>query len=179
MDEYFKRTGYDVASWIHARNRLPSSTKLTSFLQYIVDKPVQIAYLNVAAMNQPLNFKLLCDFIQQKNVWAINLGECEFNGWQCAELIRSVQQSNICFMFVDIIFVGMGTVSILKSIIRQHRQKKLSPPWLLGENRIQNCIIMQCTKMWWNPSSVGRNKDWISASKFESSREVGELKSQF
>ena len=163
MNAYFTRTDCNVVSWIHAKNRLPYSVTLTDFLRCIIDKPVQIAYLNVSAMNNPINFKLLCDFIQNKKVWAINLGECEFNKQQCQDLIKSIQNSNICFMFVDVIFVGTSTVTRLKSVIREHRDAMISPPWLFGNDMKQNLITMQCKKMWWNATSTGRNKIWISS----------------
>ena len=161
IHEYFETYGCAVLSWTHMKLRCVNES-LASVLLYVAanEIDVQILYANDCRVAKKEAFHHLLSVIQQRRVWAINLGEVEFSPEQCNSLTKALLNSAVAFMFVDAIFVGSGHVRVWKGIIRKRRQNTTTARWLLSNDTTQNRIIYRCKNMWWSPLSLGRNKNF-------------------
>lgn len=156
LNEYIESYQSDVVHWAHVKTRV--KIKLDDFLLQLKRYNVQILYANTEELEKDTSFRYLCELLENKTIWAVNLGEVRFSEKQCSQLTETVKNSNICFMFVDAILVGKEVVRRLKDIIRERRRKTEYAPWIFSNDEHQNFVISQCKNMWFGPSSLGRNK---------------------
>lgn len=158
IHEYFETYGCAVLSWAHMKLRCNQSLENVLLYVFANEIDVQILYANDCRVAKTKAFNHLLSVIQQRRVWAINLGEVEFSPEQCNSLTKALHNSAVAFMFVDAILVGSGHVRVWKNIIRKRRQNTMTARWLLSSNTTQNEIIYRCKNMWWSPLALGRNK---------------------
>jgi hypothetical protein len=128
------------------------------FLAHLCDKNVkQVLYLQglLPLIQNDDAFAALLNLISfTPRLWALNLGELSFSPNQQADLLKSVQNSNIAFMFVDKLSgptKGKFTQALLKN-----RTKDDNRLWLFEHGDRQT--IMACELMWANPKHHRRNK---------------------
>jgi hypothetical protein len=128
------------------------------FLAHLCDKNVkQVLYLQglLPLVRNDDAFAALLNLIAfTPRLWALNLGELSFSPNQQAELLESVQNSNIAFMFVD--KVSGPTKHKFTQALIKNRMKDDNRLWLFEHGDRQT--IMACELMWANPKHHSRNK---------------------
>ena len=143
IDRYFERhpASLHIFRWAHARQYLSTPSEhrglCASLLALRAREAPQILYANTEAITDDSAFPVLCDLLRAGKTWAVNLGEARFSSLQCAELHRTILNSQVAFMYVERNFVGQDTVRLLKDAIRDRRRsiKAGEPaPWLLSHD---------------------------------------------
>jgi hypothetical protein len=168
---YLERHGTDV---LHMKDALASMSgvSLTASLQYLVSirAPIQVLYVqsNLEPVKSPAAFNALCELLQQRSIWAVNVGETAFTPSQYDLLLTALRASSVAFAYVCDTKVSEHDQERLMEIIRHTRRSREEAPWLLGDDDVQNAIIRQCKKMFYNPMSLGLNKGFDAKGKLNS-----------
>lgn len=133
-------------------------------LRYVLNKaiaaepPVQVAYLQGALPLQGPFFSTLLDWLKMGHIWAVNLGELNFSRPQMSALFATIKESNVTHMFYECTVAGEWKEEF-KDAIRANRAKH--GRWRLSRDHVQNHVIMQVNKNWFNPTSHLVNKLFV------------------
>lgn len=112
---------------------------------------VDVAYLHACSgLNDPTAFRALLRFLES-GVWAVNLGELQFEEEQLRLLLQCVKASDITHMFYECDALPPGRKDEFLAAIRSNRSKH--DRWVIKPGRhAMNLSISNCTHMWFNPA---------------------------
>ena len=139
---------------------------MQSFVERLCDVDVDVAYLHgCTGLHDADAFRALVRFLRRGKVWAVNLGELEFEEAQLDELTRALEESNVTHMFYECANLDARRKDAMREAVRTNRSKHRRWSMADMEEEEGRLSILACRQMWFNPMDHTVNRPFVGERK--------------